>query len=560
MKTKSPQHRLALACLALAPLPGLFAHADPAERPAGAAPPSPIASVRVIGRIDLPRGHTVRDARVGGLSGLEYDRAADRWLAISDDKGAHGPARYFTLRLDYDETGFHSAGVCDMQPLLQPNKQPYPDAGEFRGAGGEIPDLEAIRLDPLTGTLWYSSEGDGRIPLPMFVREARRDGAFIADLPLPEMFQFSAERKHGPRHNLACEGFAFAPDGKSLWFATEGPLYEDGAPPSATTGALVRVTQLTRAGRVLRQIAWPLGPVAASLAQGKPIDNGLAEILAMPGGRLLGLERSGGRVDGKWCFSVSLYEADTTGATDISGIASLASSPGVKPAAKRLLLDFASTGAEHIDNIEGLAHGRRLANGHDTLVAVSDDNFGSRQITQLWALEIIPPPAPDSAAAARPKRNWDDAFDGVVHDGRRIAGFAGEYRWLSNYFPCPVTYEGRAYGSTEAAYHASKFPESERDEFTKLDPDASKKLSRKKPFDTAAWNARKVRVMREITWAKYTQHPELAAKLLATGERELEETNWWGDRFWGVAQGEGQNMLGRILMDARDRLAAAATP
>jgi ribA/ribD-fused uncharacterized protein len=154
----------------------------------------------------------------------------------------------------------------------------------------------------------------------------------------------------------------------------------------------------------------------------------------------------------------------------------------------------------------------------------------------------------------RPKPDWDDPFEGVVHDERRIAGFVGEYRWLSNYAPCPVTYEGRAYGSSEAAYHASKYPETERDEFTKLDPDASKKLSRKKGVDQKWWDARKERVMAEIVWAKFSQNPDLAEKLLATGNRKLEELNWWGDQYWGTVKGEGKNVLGKILMEVRARL------
>lgn len=156
-----------------------------------------------------------------------------------------------------------------------------------------------------------------------------------------------------------------------------------------------------------------------------------------------------------------------------------------------------------------------------------------------------------AADAPKPQRQWDDIFEGVVHDDRRIAGFVGSYRWLSNYLPCPVTYEGRIYGSSEAAYHASKFPENERDEFTKLDPDASKKLSRQKKVDQAWWDARKERVMREITIAKYAQNPALARKLLETGDRQLEELNWWGDKFWGTVQGEGKNVLGKILMEVR---------
>jgi ribA/ribD-fused uncharacterized protein len=166
-------------------------------------------------------------------------------------------------------------------------------------------------------------------------------------------------------------------------------------------------------------------------------------------------------------------------------------------------------------------------------------------------------PAMPAATAASPakKLNWDDTFDGVVHDAKKIGGFVGEYRWLSNYFPCRVEWEGRLYGSAEAAYHSGKYPAAERDVFTRLDPDPARKLSRVKPYDTAAWEARKVRTMREVTWAKFSQNPELAQRLLATGDRYLEETNWWGETIWGVYQGEGQNLLGIILMDVRARLA-----
>ena len=156
------------------------------------------------------------------------------------------------------------------------------------------------------------------------------------------------------------------------------------------------------------------------------------------------------------------------------------------------------------------------------------------------------------------KPNWDDKFDGVVHDEKKVGGFVAEYRWLSNFFMCRVEWEGRVYTSSEAAYQSGKYPPAERDVFTTLDPDPAKKLSRTKPYDTAAWEARKERTMREVLWAKFSQNPDLAKKLLATGDRLLEETNWWGDKIWGVFQGEGQNLLGKQLMEIRARLAKEA--
>lgn len=174
------------------------------------------------------------------------------------------------------------------------------------------------------------------------------------------------------------------------------------------------------------------------------------------------------------------------------------------------------------------------------------------------ALLGAPLPAAETPAAAPAvkKPNWDEPFEGVVHDAKKIGGFVGEYRWLSNFFPCRVEWEGRVYRSTEAAYQSGKYPAAERDVFTTLDPDPAKKLSRTKPYDTAAWETRKERTMREVIWAKFSQNPELAAKLRATGDKLLEETNWWGDEIWGVFKGKGQNLLGRVLMDTRTRLAA----
>ncbi len=179
-----------------------------------------------------------------------------------------------------------------------------------------------------------------------------------------------------------------------------------------------------------------------------------------------------------------------------------------------------------------------------------------RLLLVLLALCSAVAAAETKAPPPTKKPNWDDHFDGVVHDEKKIGGFVGSYRWLSNFFKCRVEWEGRVYTSSEAAYQSGKYPPAERDVFTTLDPDPAKKLSRTKPYDTAAWETRKERTMREVLWAKFSQNPDLAAQLLATGERVLEETNWWGDKVWGVFQGEGQNLLGKQLMEIRARLRA----
>ena len=46
----------------------------------------------------------------------------------------------------------------------------------------------------------------------------------------------------------------------------------------------------------------------------------------------------------------------------------------------------------------------------------------------------------------------------------------------------------------------------------------------------------------------------LKEMLLLTGDQEIIEENYWGDTFWGVCRGKGQNHLGKILMKVRDEL------
>jgi hypothetical protein len=67
------------------------------------------------------------------------------------------------------------------------------------------------------------------------------------------------------------------------------------------------------------------------------------------------------------------------------------------------------------------------------------------------------------------------------------------------------------------------------------------------------WEEQKISVMRRLVNAKF-QNPELRAKLLATGDQELVEGNWWNDTFWGVCKGKGRNELGKILMAERNAI------
>jgi len=61
-----------------------------------------------------------------------------------------------------------------------------------------------------------------------------------------------------------------------------------------------------------------------------------------------------------------------------------------QPLRKRLLLDLDAAGLDKVDNLEGMSWGPLLANGHRSLVMVSDDNFSDDEVTQLLAFELLP--------------------------------------------------------------------------------------------------------------------------------------------------------------------------
>lgn len=345
-----------------------------------------LGSLRLIGTQSIPHAQAFEHTTVGGLSGIDYDPRTGQWLLISDDRSDHGPARWYTATLEYDGQRFAAATLTGMTPLRQADGAPY----SSRLRGGRVPDAETVRIDPLDGSVWYASEGDRVLMLDPAVRQTAKDGRLLSEVPTSPMFQVRLFGNQGARNNLSYEGLTFAADGQSLWVAMEGPLVQDGGPPTPEAGALARFTQYDRGGRLLRQVAYPIEPIPARPGAGKYADNGVSEILAMDAARLLVLERSGVQAaDGRFTNYVRLYLADLTQATDVASLASLADAE-VKPATKRLVLDLNTLGLPRLDNFEGLAWGPKLANGNDTLVLVSDDNFNPAQQTLLLAFEVLP--------------------------------------------------------------------------------------------------------------------------------------------------------------------------
>jgi hypothetical protein len=353
--------------------------------------------LKLLGQRTLEHKLQFGGTTVGGLSGIDYDPIADLYYLISDDRSAYAPARFYAARMKIDEHGFHDVTLQKVVTLLQNDGTPYPK---------DTSDTEAIRFDGRTGTLWYTSEGARKLRsskrhdaslIDPFVRRTGLDGRLMGELPLDPMFRITSEDR-GPRDNLVFEGLTLAIDGRSLWVSMEGPLIQDGPMPTMRDGAWSRISRYDRDegpgsdgrfGPLQAQYAYRIDPIPAAGAwTSSYAQNGVSEILASDATHMFVLERAL-VVGAGW--RIRLFEAGWHDATDIRKVDALAAvdRAAFTPMSKQLVLDFDTLGIR-IDNLEGLCFGPTLANGHRTLVLVSDDNFNSGQITQLLALEIIP--------------------------------------------------------------------------------------------------------------------------------------------------------------------------
>lgn len=135
-----------------------------------------------------------------------------------------------------------------------------------------------------------------------------------------------------------------------------------------------------------------------------------------------------------------------------------------------------------------------------------------------------------------------------------INDFRGHYFFLSNFSPSPIKHGGILFPTVEHAYQAGKILDMQiRVSLADCPtPGDAKKFGRKMQM-RPDWDDVKVQRMDTCLRKKFSD-PLLRRRLLDTGNEELIEGNTWGDKFWGVFEGNGKNTLGQLLMAHRLRL------
>jgi hypothetical protein len=278
-----------------------------------------------------------------------------------------------------------------------------------------LEDFEGIAFtNPARNSVFLSDEDALSAGDSLSVREVSlATGAELQAVTIPAVF---ANR----RANRGFESLTRSPDGTVMWTANEQALIPDGPISTSSAGTDVRLLQLNVAGNSVvagSQFAYLVEPIHGTSPLFSP-QSGLSDLVSLPDGTLISLERSASFFASPSSYLNRIYEIDFSGATDVSvGPAAVGlASQSFTRVGKELLWSGAADGNDG-QNLEGLTLGPRLANGSWVLLGVVDDGWNSATNTDS-------DPASNNTvvaftATAIPSADFDD--DGDVDGGDLLA-------------------------------------------------------------------------------------------------------------------------------------------
>lgn len=351
-----------------------------------------ISSLKFLDEYVIPHDLRLQNTWVGGLSGIDYDAAENRYFIISDERSATSAARFYTAAIDISNYKIDSVRFLSVETLKNAYNDTFP---ALKMMPEHAADPESIRYNKKAKTLVWSSEGDKAIRSNRMVYqnpwiyEMDLKGRFKDSFLIPANLHMYVGDS-GARENDVLEGLSFSLDYRHLWASMEGAIHEDGPLATASyANAPVRFTKFdVKTKKAVGQYGYLLDAIAAEPVPNTAFSiNGIPEILNIGENRFLVLERSFST--GVENCVIKIYLADFSKATDVSTTASLNQNTNYKPAVKKLLFNFNSLG-RYIDNVEGITWGPVLPNGHASLILVADNNFNIKEKQQVFLFEVIP--------------------------------------------------------------------------------------------------------------------------------------------------------------------------
>jgi len=348
----------------------------------------PTPKLKLLNSIEIPYNQEFKSTLVGGLSGIDYDSKNDLYYLISDDRSEINVARYYTAKINLAADKIKDIRFVNAVSFKNEAGENYSD---WKEKPATSIDPEDLRYNPKKKNLVWCSEG-ARVISDKFsvlqnpsIQTATLEGKFVNNYNLPSNLTMQKEEK-GPRSNGALEGITFDKKYRTLYTNIEVPLFEDDSEASTIKGGLVRIYQYDIKSRTnTAQYAYLLDAIAN---EPKPENgfsiNGISAIQFYEKNQLLIVERS--YSVGKQACTIKVYLCDLAKATNVKSKASLQKQKYTL-ATKKLILNMDDLGV-FIDNIEGITFGPKLANGKQSLLFVTDNNFSKIQKTLILLFEV----------------------------------------------------------------------------------------------------------------------------------------------------------------------------
>ncbi|MEC5165782.1 hypothetical protein RCH18_001514 [Flavobacterium sp. PL11] len=348
-----------------------------------------IPQLKFINTIEIPFNQGFKSTKIGGLSGIDYDKKKNLYYIICDERSQENLSRFYTAKINM--TGDQLKAI-DFQETHTLKNQHGKTFGNWLTTPDTSVDPEDIRYNPKSNTLIWSSEGARVITAAKTVLQNPSinfmdlNGNFTDKVVLPVNLEMQKDQR-GPRNNGTLEGITFDKKYKNIYTALEEPLFNDGNPSTISTGGLIRFYKFnSTTRRNTAQYGYKLEPIAREPnPKGTFGVNGVAAIQYYKKNQFLVLERS--YSTGTQACTIKLFLCDFKKATNVKNYDSLLNQT-VELASKKLVLNMEDLGI-FTDNIEGLTFGPKLANGNRSLIFISDNNFSATQKTQILLFEFV---------------------------------------------------------------------------------------------------------------------------------------------------------------------------
>lgn len=345
-------------------------------------------TLKYINTIEVPFNQKFKNTMIGGLSSIDYDPTTNLYYFISDDRSVYNDARFYTAKIQLNTDTISQVAFQNVITLKNVYGKTYSNWEKYPN---HSIDPEEMRYNPKTKSVVWSSEGarvlakDFEVIQNPTLQYAKLNGEFSSSFSLPKNLNMQKVEK-GPRSNGVLEGITFNNKYSTLYTNVEEPLYDDDTQATIAKGGLIRIFKFdTKSRKNTAQYAYMLDPIAR---QPNPTTgfavNGISTIQYYANNQLLVVERS--YSTGKQACTIKVYLCELSKATDVKNLASLQNQE-FKIASKKLILNMDDLNI-FIDNIEGVTFGPKLANGQQTLLFVTDNNFSDKQKTQILLFAV----------------------------------------------------------------------------------------------------------------------------------------------------------------------------